>query len=96
MWFVLRTESMVQAGRLTKKVKRDHRLDGGNMNTEDPSGEVRLNDRLGAAGVRVNHGNVFGTRNWYTFHCPCCNRQLTRSADPVACGGCDELLDWRT
>lgn len=46
----------------------------------------------------VNHGNVFGTKNWYTFYCPHCGSQITnRSANcegsyPIK--GCNGAIKW--
>lgn len=44
--------------------------------------------------VRVNHGKVFSDRNWFTFHCPHCNRQITLAGSPESCECCHKQLDW--
>ena len=40
------------------------------LNVADVSGSTALEPKI------VNHGNVFGTKNWYTFYCPHCGSQL--------------------
>ena len=48
---------------------------------------------------RVNHGNVFGTRNWYTFYCGGCGSGVINLAskcegtNPFVIG-CGKELDW--
>ena len=46
----------------------------------------------------VNHGNVFGTKNWYTFYCPHCGSQITnRSANcegSFPTKGCNGAIKW--
>ena len=39
----------------------------------------------------VNHGNVFGTGNWYTFHCPICSENLG-SNRLSRCPRCNQFL----
>ena len=39
--------------------------------------------------IRINHGNVFGTGNWYTFYCPTCKRQIDSSMLQRNDGKCD-------
>lgn len=51
---------------------------------EDIKGDADLQEWLkglkqeikGKAITVVNHGNVFGNNNWYTFYCPHCKEQL--------------------
>jgi len=38
----------------------------------------------------VNHGNVFGTGNWYTFYCENCGQQVYKETSK--CEKCGELL----
>ena len=46
----------------------------------------------------VNHGNVFGTKNWYTFYCPHCGSQITnRSSNcegSFPTKGCNGAIKW--
>lgn len=44
--------------------------------------------------LSVPHGNVFGTGSWFTFHCPCCKRQVCRSESKTGCKYCGQKLDW--
>ena len=37
-----------------------------------------------------NHGNVFGTGDWYTFHCPVCKKQVNEA--DIYCPECDKKL----
>ena len=46
--------------------------------------------------IRVNHGNVFNTGSWYTFHCPSCKGQVDVSKELGGCGHCGQELNWRT
>lgn len=48
-----------------------------------------MTDSIGV--VSINHGNVFGTGSWYTFHCPTCSAQVTGRQDFCKCG---ERLKW--
>ena len=36
--------------------------------------------------IIVNHGNVFNTGDWYTFHCPKCESQLNPGQLECSCG----------
>jgi hypothetical protein len=36
--------------------------------------------------VVVNHGNVFGNGDWFTFHCPKCNATVRESDHKCDCG----------
>ena len=38
--------------------------------------------------IAVNHGNVFGTGEWFTFYCGKCERQL--NAGEKKCKHCGE------
>ncbi len=38
----------------------------------------------------INHGNVFGNGNWYTFCCPACNAQVSNREDCK----CGQQLKW--
>lgn len=38
----------------------------------------------------INHGKVFGNGNWYTFHCPACNAQVS-NRENCKCG---QRLQW--
>jgi hypothetical protein len=47
----------------------------------------------------VNHGNVFGTKNWYTFYCGNCGIQLVHGQQKCKGSnsfttGCGTLVDW--
>ena len=48
---------------------------------------------------KVNNGNVFGTKSWYTFYCGGCGSQVINRAtkcegtNPFV-KGCGEELDW--
>lgn len=43
----------------------------------------------------VNHGDVFGTGNWYTFYCGNCGNQITNKQEKCDSNqGCDETIDW--
>ena len=42
--------------------------------------------------ISINHGNVFGTGSWYTFHCPKCNSQVSGRVSTCNCG---QLLKWK-
>jgi len=44
--------------------------------------------------VRVNHGNVFNTGNWYTFHCPKCSHTLQSRLSN--CDSCNEPIEWES
>lgn len=44
--------------------------------------------------IIVNHGKQFGHDNWYTFYCPKCNKQLTRSDSPKKCCDCRSEVVW--
>jgi len=35
----------------------------------------------------TNHGNVFNTKNWYTFQCPHCYRSVSCGVQICSCGG---------
>ena len=41
----------------------------------------------------VNHGNVFGTGNWYTFYCGNCNVSVYR--EDKECKKCGAILQHR-
>jgi len=43
----------------------------------------------------VNHGSQFGHKNWYTFHCPHCRRQITRYESPDICEHCGVGVIWK-
>lgn len=48
--------------------------------------------------IIVNHGNVFGTGNWYVFYCGTCQTQVERS-DEICKGssfikGCGTPIKW--
>lgn len=45
--------------------------------------------------ISVNHGNVFNTGNWFTFHCPACKAQITRSDSGPECEHCNQALIWK-
>jgi len=38
----------------------------------------------------INHGNVFGTGNWYTFYCSNCKTQVY--GDQKKCSKCGAIL----
>ena len=41
----------------------------------------------------VNHGDVFNHgSDWFTFHCPECNKQLNPQQDKCKCG-C--VIEWK-
>jgi hypothetical protein len=40
--------------------------------------------------VICNHGKVFGNYDWYTFHCPACNAQVSNREDCK----CGQQLQW--
>ena len=40
----------------------------------------------------VNHGNAFGSGNWYTFYCPECGAQVSNRQDSCKCG---QELQWK-
>ena len=40
--------------------------------------------------IIVNHGNVFGTGNWYTFYCPECRSQV--QGNDEKCEHCGNVL----
>jgi hypothetical protein len=42
----------------------------------------------------VNHGNVFNTKNWYTFYCPKCKKQITKQDSEGRCEFCLEDVEW--
>lgn len=42
--------------------------------------------------IVVNHGNVFGHGNWYTFYCPKCNAQVYDKNMFCKCG---QRLGWK-
>lgn len=42
----------------------------------------------------VNHGNVFGTENWYTFYCPECGSQVVRETDTDNSCNCGQKIFW--
>lgn len=46
--------------------------------------------------MMVDHGNVFGTGHWYTFHCPECIAQVTRTsaAEKSVLCRCGCSLEW--
>lgn len=44
----------------------------------------------------VNHGNVFGTGNWFTFYCPVCQSQITRGETEALGCKCGCAIDWAT
>ena len=41
----------------------------------------------------INHGNVFGFGDWYTFHCPKCSEQVERHKHGNRCD-CGAVLRW--
>lgn len=48
---------------------------------------------------RVNHGNVFGTKSWFTFYCGGCGSQVINRASKCEgtnpfVKGCGKELDW--
>ncbi len=42
--------------------------------------------------IKVNHGKVSGGKNWYTFYCPECKRQMTKN-EPE-CEHCKKSIRW--
>ena len=40
--------------------------------------------------IVVNHGNVFGAGNWYTFYCPKCHGQV--HVNDEKCEHCGNVL----
>ena len=47
----------------------------------------------------VNHGNVFGTQNWYTFYCNHCGNQVINGYEKCEGSnpfvkGCGAEIDW--
>ena len=63
------------------------------LNKADVSSSTALEPKV------VNHGNVFGTKNWYTFYCPHCGSQITnRSANcegSYPTKGCNGAIKWK-
>lgn len=41
---------------------------------------------------KVNHGNVFGTGNWFMFHCGNCNTTFTSKCEE--CENCKSKTKW--
>jgi hypothetical protein len=41
----------------------------------------------------VNHGNVFGNGDWFTFYCGSCGDQLTGRQEKCPCGCVAEWLE---
>lgn len=71
--------------------------------TQLEAGTEALNKALVSSGTAlepkvVNHGNMFGTKNWYTFYCPHCGSQITnRSANcegSYPTKGCNGAIKW--
>ena len=41
----------------------------------------------------VNHGKLFGSKDWFTFYCGNCNRQICR--EDKTCKYCGSILQER-
>ena len=72
-----------------------------NLKTEQAKDNIVLSDVSSSTALEpkiVNHGNVFGTKNWYTFYCPHCGSQITnRSANcegSYPTKGCGGAIKW--
>jgi predicted RNA-binding Zn-ribbon protein involved in translation (DUF1610 family) len=44
--------------------------------------------------IVVSHGKIFSTKNWYTFYCPYCGRQLSYRSNNDRCEYCDKRIQW--